>query len=304
MTPIPKKCPKKHWLAAFVLFAAGINFAIANFAMTNSAMADDFSLPVKTYPFGVLNQRSVSLTVEYWNPILRYLSEKTGLPLSLRIARTANETTDLAVKGELAFVYTNHLFTPERDKLGYTVLARQEGEAIRGQIVVGKNAPIDSLRALHDQPVAYANPYSFAGYFVPMDKLLREEINVKPIFAGNQEAAMGRLRAGQVTAAGANSKVMADFALRENFPYKVLWSSEPYYDLAVMAHPSVPKNIRDKIRDALILMKADPEGYAILTIAARTLELSSPRGFAPATDANYDNYRVFFRNIRVPFENQ
>jgi phosphonate transport system substrate-binding protein len=114
-------------LAAFVLFVVGIHFAMANFAM-----AEDFSRPVKTYPFGVLNQRSVSLTAQYWNPILRYLSEKTGVPLSLRIARTANETTDLAVKGELAFVYTNHLFTPDRDKLGYTVLARQEGEAIRG----------------------------------------------------------------------------------------------------------------------------------------------------------------------------
>lgn len=304
MIPIPRKCQKKCAFAAFVLFAVSINFAMANVAMANVAVADDFSRPGKTYPFGVLNQRSVSLTAEYWNPILRYLSDKTGLPLSLRIARTANETTDLAVKGELAFVYTNHLFTPGRDKLGYTVLARQEGEAIRGQIVVGKNAPIDSLKALHDQPVAFANPYAFVGYFVPMDKLLREEINVKPIFAGNQEAAMGRLRAGQVTAAGVNSKVMADFALRENFPYKVLWSSEPYFDLAVMAHPSVPKNVRDKIRDALVHMKTDPEGYAILTIAARTLELSSPRGFAPATDANYDNYRAFFRNTRVPLENQ
>lgn len=295
--------PKTRWLTVGV-FLFAISAIWFNPAMANFAQADDFSRPVKTYPFGVLNQRSVSLTAEYWNPILHYLSEKTGVPLSLRIARTANETTDLAVKGELAFVYTNHLFTPGRDKLDYTVLARQEGEAIRGQIVVDKHSPIDSLKALHDQPVAFANPYGFTGYFVPMDKLLREEINVKPIFAGHQEAAMGRLRAGQVTAAGVNNKVMADFALRENFPYKVLWSSEPYYDLAVMAHPSVPENIRNKIRDALVLMKTDPEGYAILTIAARTLGLSSPRGFAPATDANYDNYRVFFRNTRVPFENQ
>lgn len=281
----------------FAVFAIWLNPAISN-----PAQADDFSRPVKTYPFGVLNHRSVTLTAEYWNPILRYISDKTGVPLNLRIARTANETTDLATQGELAFVYTNHLFTPARDKLGFAVLARQEGPPIRSQIVVGKNSPINTLTALQGQPVAFANPYAFAGYFVPMDKLLRMGAEVVPIFAGNQEAAMGQLAAGRVQAAGVNNKVMADYAKREAYAYKVLWESEPYFDLAVMAHPTVPKPIQAKVRDALLYMKSDPVGYAVLTVSSRLLELDEPRGFAPATDANYSNYRYFFRNTRVPLE--
>lgn len=276
-------------------------FIQAIFLLPALAGAADFTStgPGKAYHFGVLNQRSVTLTAEYWNPILHYISEKTGVPLALRIGRTANETTDLAVKGELAFIYTNHLFTPERDKLGFTVLARQEGEAIRAQIVVPADSPIQSLNELIGQNVSFANPYGFTGYFVPMDKLLVDGIQVKPVFAGNQEAAMGQLRAGRVAAAGVNHKIMADFARREDFSYRALWTSEPYYDLAVMAHPTVPREIRNMVRDALIGMKSDPSGLDVLKQSARVLELSRPRGFAPATDANYDNYRAFFRKTLV-----
>lgn len=284
-----------HRLCAAALFLLTAPQAVADYA----AMP-----PGKPYPFGVINQRSVTLTAEYWNPILRYLSEKTGIPFSLRIARTANETTDLAVKGELAFVYTNHLFTPERDKLGYTVLTRQDGDPIRGQIVVAAHSPIQKLAELDGHKLAFANPYGFTGYFVPMDHLLRNKVNVIPVFMGNQEAAMGQLRAGHVAAIGVNHKAMADFARREDFTYRVLWTSDPYYDLAVMAHPSVSASLREKVRAALAAMKTDSEGLAVLTQAARVLELPKPRGFEVATDVQYDNYRAFFSKTLVPLGKQ
>lgn len=256
------------------------------------------------YPFGVLNQRSVTLTAEYWNPILAWVSARSGVPLTLRIARTANETTDMATRGELAFVYTNHLFTPQRDRLGYTVIARQEGEGIRGQIVVPAASPLTRLEDLAGQAVAFANPYGFTGYFVPFDALLKAGIEVRPVFAGTQEAAMGLLRHGKVAAAGVNHQVMADYARREGFAYRVLWQSEPYHDLAVMAHPAVPPRLREAVRAALLALKTDPEGQKVLAEAAARLKLPAPRGFVAADDRDYDAYRGFFRQTRVPLEDQ
>ena len=43
----------------------------------------------KSYYFNVLNQRSVALTAQYWNPILTYVSKKSGVPLELKLAKTA-----------------------------------------------------------------------------------------------------------------------------------------------------------------------------------------------------------------------
>jgi phosphonate transport system substrate-binding protein len=256
------------------------------------------------YPFGVLNHRSVIHTAEYWNPILDWVSRRSGVPLVLKIARSANETTDMAVRGELAFVYSNHLFTPQRDKLGYTVLARQEGEDIRGQVVVRTDSPAHRLTDLSGQRVAFANPYGFTGYFLPYDALLKADVSIEPVFAGTQEAAMALLKHGKVAAAGVNSQVMADYARREGFNYRVLWQSEPYYDLAVMAHPMVPAAAREAVRDALIGMRTDPEGQRVLAESAARLNLPAPRGFVAATDRDYEPYRRFFRTTRVPLEGQ
>jgi phosphonate transport system substrate-binding protein len=256
------------------------------------------------YPFGVLNHRSVIHTAEYWNPILDWVSRRSGVPLVLKIARSANETTDMAVRGELAFVYSNHLFTPQRDKLGYTVLARQEGEGIRGQVVVRTDSPAYRLADLAGQRVAFANPYGFTGYFLPYDALLKADVSIEPVFAGTQEAAMALLKHGKVAAAGVNSQVMADYARREGFNYRVLWQSEPYYDLAVMAHPMVPVATREAVRDALIAMRTDPEGQRVLAESAARLNLPAPRGFVAATDRDYEPYRRFFRTTRVPLEGQ
>ena len=62
--------------------------------------------------FGVINQRSLALTAEYWNPILKYVSARSGVQLRLMMGKTAPETTAQSVKGEHDFVYSNHLFTP------------------------------------------------------------------------------------------------------------------------------------------------------------------------------------------------
>ncbi|MCZ2113472.1 MAG: phosphate/phosphite/phosphonate ABC transporter substrate-binding protein, partial [Anaerolineae bacterium] len=40
------------------------------------------------YVFGVISQRSPLLTAQYWNPIIRHVSEKSGVPLRVRIGKS------------------------------------------------------------------------------------------------------------------------------------------------------------------------------------------------------------------------
>jgi phosphonate transport system substrate-binding protein len=256
--------------------------------------------PQSPFAFGVLNQRSLQATAAYWNPILNYVSTRSGVPLELHIARTANETTDRVVAGQLDFAYTNHLFTPKRDRLGWRVLARQDSAGIRGQVVVLDSSPVKTLQELADQTVAFANPYAFVGYYVPMDALLRAGVKVKPQFAANQEAAMGQLLSGEVAAAGVNHQVMASFAQRRQLKVRVLAESEPYYDLAVMASPRVGLADGEKVRQAFVGMARDPEGQRVLQLAAQSAGLSGARGFVAADDRDYRNYRNFFSRTRVP----
>jgi phosphonate transport system substrate-binding protein len=266
---------------------------VALLALAPSAPAQD-----APYTFNVLNQRTVALTSQYWNPILLYVSRKSGVPLELRLARTTKEADALGEQGAYHFLYTNHFFTPERDKLGFRVLARPVSPGLRGAIVVRADSPLKTLHDLAGREVAFANPEAFAGYWLPMDALMRARIAVKPVFMSNQEAALAQLRFGSVPAVGANALIAERYSRREGLDHRILWTSEVYNDLAIMANPKVPAPKANAVRDAFVGMLHDPEGRKILEAGAELLKMHQI-GFVAATDRDYDNYRTFFKRTPV-----
>ncbi len=252
--------------------------------------------------FGVVSQRSPLLTAQYWNPILRYVSAKSGVRLELKLGKTGDGTSAMVGRGEFDFVYTNHNFTPRNDTVGYKVIARPIEATIRGQIVVVGTSPIRSLAQLQGKDVVFPSKSAFVGYYVPMNALMRAGIEVNPQFAGNQEGAMGQLKAGRVNAAGVNSQVMRDFSEREKFEYRVLWSSEGYLNIPISVHPSVTKQKATAVRDALVQMSNDPEGQRVLAESAALVKQDPPFGFVKAEDAEYENLRKFHRESLIKAE--
>jgi phosphonate transport system substrate-binding protein len=263
------------------------------------AMPSPLVAAEQAYAFNVLIQRSIALTAQYWNPILTHVSKKSGVPLELKLAKTAKEGNAIAEMGRYDFLYTNHFFTPERDRLGYKVIARPAGPGIRSQIVVPVDSPIKSLEDLRGKEVAFVSPDGFTGYWLPMDALLRAKVNVKVVFTGNQEASSAQLKVSKVAAAGVNSSVMARYARRESFEYRALWTSDIYQDLCIMANPKVPADKVAAVRAALIDMVKDPEGRQILQAGADLLKSNSELGFVAAENRDYDNYRKFYRTTQV-----
>jgi phosphonate transport system substrate-binding protein len=252
--------------------------------------------------FGVIIHRSPILTAQFWNPILRHVSERSGVPLQLKVASTGPEHTAMVQRGQLDFLYSNHNFIKDNEASGYRVFARPKEDAGTGEIVVLKDSPIRTLADLEGKEVVFPHTAAFFGYHLPMDALLRQGIHVKPLFAGNQEGAMGQLKAGRGVAAGVNAEVMQAFAQRENIAYRVLWSSEKYLSLALSAHPSVPAKKVKAVRDAFLQMADDPEGQKVLASSAALLKQTSPIGFIAAKDSEFDNMRQFYRKTLVKVE--
>ena len=252
--------------------------------------------------FGVISQRSPILTAQYWNPILRYVSQRSGIPLRLKLAKTGEEHAAMIGRGEFDFVYSNHNFTRENAPVGYSVFVRPIAATIRGQFVVLTDSPVRTLNDLRGQEVAFPSPVAFVGYHVPMDALIRNSIHVKREFAGNQEGAMGQLTSGRVAAAAVNSEVMRDFASRHQFAYRVLWSSEEFLNLPISAHPVVPAGTVKAVRDAFVHMNDDPAGREVLADSANLVKQDPPYGFVAAKNAEYDNVREVYRRSMVKDE--
>jgi phosphonate transport system substrate-binding protein len=282
---------------------AGIGQSLLSVFLVLAAGAPGWSQG-RAFSFGVIIHRSPTLTAEFWNPILRYVSERSGVPLQLKVARTGPEHTAMVRRGELDFLYSNHNFIKENEGSGYRVFARPKGDAGRGEIVVLNDSPIRSLADLHGKEVAFPHAAAFFGYHLPMDALMRMGIEVKPLFAGNQEGAMGQLKAGRTAAAGVNAEVMRAFAQREGLAYRVLWSSEHYLSIALSARPSVPDEKVTAVRDALLQMADDPEGAKVLASAAELIKQTPPIRFIAARDSEFDNMRQFYRTTLLKIELQ
>ncbi len=248
------------------------------------------------YRFSPVNQFDIKLTAAYWNPIIQYVSEKSGVSLNLKIGRTSADTTSYVLAQEVEFVFSNHLFSPEREKLGWKVFGRLQVAPVHGQIVVPADSPITDLSQLRGQEVAFPGPEALVAYKFPYAHLLSKGIDVKVVFGGNQSGALAQLFAGKVKAVGGNSQLIEGYANRENRTFRVLWSSEAVHDLALMVSGKVPEKDARAVAAAFFNMHKDPQGREILRKASSEVGLSDDAYFVASDGSEYDSYRRFYQS--------
>ena len=251
------------------------------------------------YRFSPVNQWDIPKTAAYWNPIIAYISQKSGVQLELKIGRTSADTTAYVLAQEVEFVFSNHLFSPERDRLGWKVFGRRTGPALQGQIAVLDDSPFRTLQDLKGANVVYAGREAFIGYRLPQAELINKGIETNPIFAGNQNAAFAQLLAGRAVAVGSNSALIDGYAETEGIKFRVLWTSEPYLDLALMASSKVPAKDVRAVANAFQNMHKNREGADILRRASESVGMDPESHFLSSSDRDYDSYRRFYATAPI-----
>ena len=267
--------------------------AVLPLAIINPALGQS------TYNFSPVNQYGIALTADYWNPIIRYVSDKSGIKLVLKIGRTSADTTSYVLAREVEFAFTNHLFSPERESLKWKTFGRRQTPAIQGQIVVPANSPITELAQLAGKEVAFPGPEALVAYKFPYAHLLSRNIKVTVVFGGNMDGAFAQLFSGRVQAVGANSQLTDGYVLRENQKVRVLWASEPVHDLALMVDPQVPEKDVKAVAEAFLGMAKDARGQDIIRKASELVGLPGGAYFIQSDGSEYGAYRRFYQSAPV-----
>ena len=247
------------------------------------------------YRFSPVNQYGIELTASYWNPIIEYISAKSGVKLQLKIGRTSADTTAYVLANEVEFVFSNHLFSPDRDHLGWKVFGRRNTPPLRSQIVVLADSPITRLDQLANLPVAFPGPEATLAYKFSYAELLNQKVPVNVVFAGNMDGAFAQLASGRVKAVGTHSQLSSGWSLREDKPLRTLWESEPLNDLALMASKRVAAKELAAVSRAFLEMGKDPLGQKVLASAAELVKLPPGTAFVASTSADYQAYRSFYQ---------
>jgi phosphonate transport system substrate-binding protein len=161
---------------------------------------------------------------------------------------------------------------------------------------VPADSAITDIAQLKGQDVAFAGPEAFVVYKVPYAHLLSKNIDVKVVFAGNQNASFAQLFAGKVVASGANSQLVDGYTRREGKKFRVLWSSEAFQDLALMVSSKVPEADARKVASAFVDIYKDPKGRDILHQASKEVGLPNDAYFVAASGADYASYKRFYQS--------
>lgn len=254
------------------------------------AMAGAWAADDKPLVIGILNQQTALRTAERWNPILRYVTDVTGIPIQMRMGATVGDTNAMMGRAEFDLVFSNHNFRPEYDGV-YRVIARWDEKPIYGVIAVRADSPVKRLADLRRKRVAFPSKNAFVAYAVPLEALGLDRITIDPVFASHQEGALAQLQAGSVDAAAVNSRFLTQYAAQQKLAYREIYTSEGFPDLAVSIHPRVPAAQASAIQAALLAMSKDPR-------AASALAAAGFSGFHPANDRDYDGVRRVYRSVR------
>lgn len=237
--------------------------------------------------FGVLNQQPAAETAALWNPILQYLSTKTGLVFKLKMGTTVQETDTMTAQGDFDFLYSNHNFDPAYGQANYYPLAQWGGHPLIGQIVVLADSPITNLKQLEGKTVAFPSKDAFIAYQVTRYALKQASISIQPVFGASQQGTAVQLQTGRADAASLN-KLFADrFQSEGKGKFRVLYESEAWPNIPVQVHPRIAKADAESVRKALIKMSDDPDGKALLA------RLKIP-GFLPVSDSDYNRTRLLY----------
>ena len=251
------------------------------------------------YHFSPVNQANIATAASYWNPIVAYVSEKSGVRLLLKLGRTSADTTSFVLAQEVDFAFTNHLFSPEREQLGWKVFGRRNTPALHGQIVVAADSPLTDLAQLEGKEIGFPGPEAFLAYKTTYAQLLQRRLRVRAVFGGNMDGAFAQLFSGKVAAVGANSQLVEGYAKREGKQFRVLWSSEPYHDLALMVSPKVPPRDAQAVAKAFAGMATDPRGRVILASTSKLIGLPPDTAFIASDGSEYAAYRRFYQSAPV-----
>jgi len=248
------------------------------------------------YRFSPVNQYGIELTARYWNPIIEHVSARSGVKLQLKIGRTSADTTAYVLANEVEFLFSNHMFSPEREQMGWRVFGRRQTPPIHSQIVVLASSPIQRLEELEGQQMAFPGPEATVAYKFSYAQLLKRNINVQVVFGGNMDGAFAQLLSGKVKAVGTHSQLAEGWSRRENQALRALWQSEPLHDLALMAARKVPEKDLQAVARAFLDMKTDPAGQRVLAQVSELVKLPPGTHFVASNGSEYGAYRAFYQS--------
>lgn len=235
--------------------------------------------------FGVVPQQTASKLAKSWRPILRHLSEKTGLKIRFKTASSIPIFEQRLAEGAYDIAYMNPYHYTEFSKdPGYRAFVKAKNKSIQGIIVVRKDSKINQLSDFDQQTLAFPAPAAFAASMLPRAEFALNDIEVTPKYVSSHDSVYMSVASGTYVGGGGVKRTLAAVSPEIRDQLKVLWTSEPFTSHPMAAHPRLDQDRVDKIRNALLDMENTEKGQLLLKKLVW-------KGIEQADDKRWDDVR-------------
>lgn len=240
--------------------------------------------------FGVVPQQAAAKLAKSWTPIMKYLSDKTGVKVVFNTAPSIPEFESRLARGAYDVAYMNpYHYTVFNKEPGYQALAKAKDKRIKGILVVAESSDITEIEQLHGSTLAFPAPAAFAASVLPRAELGRREIEFTPKYVSSHDSVYRAVAKGLFPAGGGVLRTLANVDPAIRAQLRVLWTTRGYTPHAVATHPRVSNEVVGALANALATLQESEHGMKML----RTLKL---KGFVRARNADWDDVRALGLN--------
>lgn len=225
----------------------------------------DVSAGAQTYTIGVVPQFEQRKLYAIWKPVVEDLEKRTGLTFDLNSTLTIEKFEKAIERGEFDLIYTNpYHIVQVHDKQGYIPLVADK-VPLRGILVVRKDSKIRTPAELNGKVVAFPSPNAIGATLLPKSDLGQLfQATVTPLYVKTHSSVYLHVVKELAAAGGGVEKTLQEQSEAVRGALRVIYTTRSFPSHPVAAHPRVPRDVRDKVRRALLDMSVSPEGKELL----------------------------------------
>lgn len=219
----------------------------------------------QTYTFCIVPQFEQRRLYATWKPIIDELGKRTGLKFNLVTTLKIQDFEKAYIRGDFDFTYVNPFYIMElHDKQGYIPLVADK-VPLRGILVVRKDGPIQTISDLNDKTIAFPSVNALgASLLVRADLDQLHHVTFTPIYVTTHSSVYLHVTQDLAAAGGGVEKTLQEQDENIRSQLRVIYTTREFPSHPVAAHPRVPKNVREKVRQALLDMAQTVNGQKML----------------------------------------
>ena len=233
---------------------------------------------VQALTIGLVPEQNIFTQFDRYEPLVRYLSKKAGVPITLKALDSYNDVINdfAALKLDGAF-FGSFTYAVAHSTIGVEAIARPElldgRSTYHGYIFARRDSGIKTAADMKGKRFAFVNRSTTAGYLYPMIYFKEHGISDpnkylgEVYFTGTHSDTIYDVLNGKADIGAAKNSIYDKLAgkdARIRNDLLLLAKSKDVPENGLALRKDIAGEIRDRLKGALLGMDTDPEGIIVL----------------------------------------